>query len=281
MKLVRCGLSGAEKPGLLVDGRRVDVSSLVRDYDEEFFASEGLASLSRADLKGLPEFDASMRLGPCIARPSKILCVGLNYHSHAAETGSTPPSEPILFMKSTTSLAGPNDDVVIPRGSTKTDYEVELLVVMGRRASYVEVEEAMDYVAGYALHNDYSEREYQLERQGTWDKGKGCDTFSPIGPFLATKDEIADPNALRLWLSVNGEMRQDSNTSYLIFNIPFLISYISQFMTLLPGDVISTGTPQGVALGMKPPRYLKPGDIVELGIDGLGSAKQRLVEWRR
>jgi 2-keto-4-pentenoate hydratase/2-oxohepta-3-ene-1,7-dioic acid hydratase in catechol pathway len=221
----------------------------------------------------------TIRLGSPIARPSKIVCVGLNYRDHAAETGAKIPSEPILFFKSTSALCGPNDDLIMPRNSRKTDWEVELAVVIGKKASYVEENESMQYVAGYVLHNDYSEREFQLERGGQWDKGKGCDTFAPLGPFLVTKDEIADVHNLRLWLTVNGKQYQNGNTSNLIFNIPYLVSYISRFMTLLPGDVISTGTPAGVGLGFNPPVYLKPGDQVELGIDGLGTSKQRVKEF--
>jgi 2-keto-4-pentenoate hydratase/2-oxohepta-3-ene-1,7-dioic acid hydratase in catechol pathway len=202
------------------------------------------------------------------------VCIGLNYADHAKETGATPPPEPVLFMKSTTSLTGPYDDIIIPRNSVKTDWEVELAVVIGKKTSYVSEKDAMNHVAGYALHNDVSEREFQLERSGTWDKGKGCDTFAPLGPYFVTKDEIADVDNLRLWLTVNGKKMQDGNTGNFIFKIPFVISYLSQFMTLLPGDVISTGTPAGVGLGFNPPVYLKPGDVVELGIDGLGTSKQ-------
>jgi 2,4-diketo-3-deoxy-L-fuconate hydrolase len=209
-----------------------------------------------------------------VARPSKILCIGLNYADHAKETGATPPAEPVLFMKSTTAYVGPNDDITIPKNSVKTDWEVELAVVIGKRASYVEEADATSYIAGYVLHNDVSEREFQLERSGTWDKGKGCDTFAPVGPFLATPDELGDIDNLRLWLTVNGQLMQDGTTANLIFKVPFLVSYLSQFMTLLPGDIISTGTPAGVGLGFKPPIYLKPGDVVELGIDGLGTSRQ-------
>jgi 2-keto-4-pentenoate hydratase/2-oxohepta-3-ene-1,7-dioic acid hydratase in catechol pathway len=223
---------------------------------------------------------ASTRLGCPVARPSKVLCVGLNYAKHAKETNAAIPTEPILFMKSTTAVIGPNDAIMIPRDSVKTDWEVELAVVISKKASYVTEENAMDYVAGYCLHNDVSERAFQLERGGTWDKGKGCDTFAPIGPWMVTKDEIANPHALRLWLSLNGKIVQDSNTDDLIFNIPQLISYISCFMTLLPGDIISTGTPAGVGLGMNPPVYLKPGDEIELGIDGLGVSKQNIIAYQ-
>jgi 2-keto-4-pentenoate hydratase/2-oxohepta-3-ene-1,7-dioic acid hydratase in catechol pathway len=220
-----------------------------------------------------------VRLGPCVARPSKIVCIGLNYAGHVRETGAKTPSEPVVFLKSTTALCGPDDDLVIPRGSVKTDWEVELAVVIGRRASYVAEDRALEYVAGYALHNDYSEREWQMEHGGQWVKGKSFDTFAPVGPFLATRDEIPDPHALRLWLDLNGERCQDSNTSDLIFGVPVLVSYMSRFLTLLPGDLISTGTPQGVGLGRTPPRYLQPGDVVELGIDGLGTQRQRAVAY--
>ncbi len=280
MKLIRFGEPGHEKPGIVLDDQWFDVSALVTDYDEAFFATGGLERL-RTHLSD-PAFvrvavSPSVRLGSPVARPSKIVCVGLNYADHARETGAAIPAEPILFMKSTTALVGPNDPIMIPRDSEKTDWEVELAVVMGRRASYVTEADALNYVAGYCLHNDVSEREFQLERGGTWDKGKGCDTFAPVGPWLVTPDEIDDVDNLRLWLSVNGEMVQDGSTKTLIFNVPVLISYISRFMTLLPGDIISTGTPPGVGLGMKPPRYLNPGDVVELGIDGLGQARQAVV----
>ena len=213
-------------------------------------------------------------MGSPVARPSKIVCIGLNYANHAKETGAALPAEPVVFMKATSALVGPFDEVTIPKNSVKTDWEVELAFVIGKKASYVSEEEAMDYVAGYCLHNDVSEREFQLERNGTWDKGKGCDTFAPIGPFMATKDEISNPDNLRLWLKLNGKMMQDGNTSDFIFRIPFLVSYLSQFMSLLPGDIISTGTPSGVGLGMNPPLYVKDGDVIELGIDGLGTSKQ-------
>ena len=229
----------------------------------------------------LPEIPAGARIGCPVANPSKIVCIGLNYAKHAKETNAPIPQEPILFMKSTTAITGPYDPVMIPKNSVKTDWEVELAFVIGKKASYVEESEAMDYVAGYCLHNDVSEREFQLERGGTWDKGKGCDTFAPLGPWLVTKDEIADPHALRLWLKVNDQMMQDGNTDDLIFNIPQLVSYLSQFMTLLPGDIISTGTPAGVGLGFNPPVYLKPGDVVELGIDGLGTSRQNVIAYAR
>ena len=229
----------------------------------------------------LTEIGENVRLGAPVSKPSKIICIGLNYAKHAQETNATPPKEPILFFKSTTSVSGPNDNIVIPKNSVKTDWEVELAVVIGKRASYVEEHAAMDYVAGYCLHNDVSEREFQLERAGQWVKGKSCDTFAPLGPWISTKDEINDVNNLRLWLTVNGQKMQDGNTDDLIFKIPFLVSYISRFMTLLPGDIISTGTPAGVGLGFNPPVYLKEGDVVELGIDGLGTQKQKLVNWSK
>jgi 2-keto-4-pentenoate hydratase/2-oxohepta-3-ene-1,7-dioic acid hydratase in catechol pathway len=277
MKLIRFGQPGQEKPGVLLNDQSYDVSAFGQDYTEEFFATDGLARLAgflQSHEGQLPLVADSERLGPPVARPSKILCIGLNYADHAKETGATPPAEPVLFMKSTTAYVGPNDDIVIPKNSVKTDWEVELAVVIGRRASYVEEADASTYIAGYVLHNDVSEREFQLERSGTWDKGKGCDTFAPVGPFLATPDELGDVDNLRLWLTVNGQLMQDGTTANLIFKIPFLVSYLSQFMTLLPGDIISTGTPAGVGLGFKPPIYLKPGDVVELGIDGLGTSRQ-------
>ncbi|KUG09144.1 fumarylacetoacetate hydrolase family protein [Solirubrum puertoriconensis] len=278
MKLIRFGQPELEKPGVLIDDVRYDVSALVRDYDEQFFAQGGLLQLAKVveqQLAGkLPVVPDSVRLGSPVARPSKLVCVGLNYADHARETDATPPAEPVLFLKSTTAIVGPHDDIVIPKNSVKTDWEVELAVVIGKRASYVSEADAPGYIAGYVLHNDVSEREFQLERGGTWDKGKGCDTFAPLGPYLATADELPDLDNLRLWLSVNGQLMQDGTTAELIFRIPYLISYISQFMTLLPGDVISTGTPAGVGLGLKPPVYLQPGDVVELGIDGLGTSRQ-------
>ena len=277
MKLIRYGQAGHEKPGIILHNQQYDVSAFGEDYNEAFFASDGLQRLAgflKANEGRLTPISDQERLGPPVARPSKILCIGLNYADHARETGATPPPEPVLFMKSTTAYGGPNDAIIIPRNSVKTDWEVELAVVIGKRASYVNEAEAHENIAGYTLHNDVSEREFQLERSGTWDKGKGCDTFAPVGPFLATPDELGDIDNLRLWLSVNGHMMQDGTTANLIFKVPFLISYLSQFMTLLPGDIISTGTPAGVGLGFKPPIYLKPGDVVELGIDGLGTSRQ-------
>ncbi|KQC00896.1 fumarylacetoacetate hydrolase family protein [Pedobacter sp. Hv1] len=276
MKLIRFGEIGKEKPGVIINDEYFDVSALVTDYNEAFFENDGLNKLQQ-QLEGatLPKVDPSVRLGAAVARPSKLLCIGLNYSDHAKETNAPIPKEPILFFKSTTAIVGPNDALVIPKNSIKTDWEVELAIVIGKKAAYVSVEEAEDYIAGYCLHNDYSEREFQLERNGQWAKGKGCDTFAPLGPFMATKDEIKDVHQLRLWLSVNGNIVQDGNTANFIFNVPTMVSYVSQFMTLLPGDVISTGTPAGVGLGQKPePWYLKPGDVIELGIDGLGTSKQ-------
>lgn len=281
MKLIRFGNPNQEKPGLiLADGRQIDASGFGQDYDENFLGGDGLTRLAAwaaANADTAPVIEPGTRLGPCIARPSKIVCVGLNYADHAKESGLEPPKEPILFFKSTTSIVGPNDDLVIPKNSQKTDWEVELAVVIGKRASYVSEADAMNHVAGYSLHNDYSEREFQLERGGQWVKGKSCDTFAPLGPFMATRDEIADPHNLKLWLKVNGVMRQNSSTAQMIFNVPQLVSYISQFMTLAPGDIISTGTPPGVGLGFKPPIFLKAGDVVELGIEGLGESKQHAV----
>lgn len=264
---------------LITDGRRVDVSAFGEDYDEAFFASEGPTRLHEwleRDGARTSVVSDDVRLGPPVARPGKIVCIGLNFRDHAEETGATVPSEPVIFLKATSSLAGPNDDVIIPRHSTKTDWEVEIAVVIGNRASYVGEKDAMDHVAGFVLHNDYSERAFQLERGGQWVKGKSCDTFAPLGPFVATKDEIPDVHRLRMWLKVNGEMKQDSTSANMVFKVPKLVSYVSEFMSLLPGDVISTGTPAGVGLGQKPPVYLKEGDVVELGIDGLGSSRQRL-----
>ena len=280
MKLIRFGDAGRERPGVILDdGTRVDAGAVARDYDEEFFATDGLDRLREwVHQRGTaaPKVAAGVRLGPPVSRPSKIVCIGLNFRDHAAESGAAVPTEPVVFLKATTSLCGPNDDVIIPRNSRKTDWEVELAVVIGRRASYVEADDALSYVAGYALHNDYSEREFQLERGGQWVKGKSADTFAPLGPFIATADEIGDVDALGMWLTVNGETMQRGSTRDMVFGVPSLVSYVSQFMTLLPGDIISTGTPAGVGLGRKPPRYLQPGDVVELGIDGLGSSRQRL-----
>ncbi|MNK63317.1 Ureidoglycolate lyase [compost metagenome] len=284
MKLIRFGEIGKEKPGVLIGEKRYDVSSIVTDFNESFFEENGLEKLEKALESNpvLPEVDPSVRLGSPVARPSKIICIGLNYIDHCKETNAPIPTEPIIFFKSTTSLCGPDDDLIIPKNSEKTDWEVELAFVVGKKASYVEEAEALDYVAGYALLNDYSERAFQLERGGQWAKGKGSDTFAPLGPFLATKDEIADVDNLKMWLTVNGKKYQDSNTLNLVFKIPYLVHYLSQFMTLLPGDIISTGTPPGVGLGIKPdPIYIKAGDVVELGIEGLGTSKQKAVAYKK
>jgi 2,4-didehydro-3-deoxy-L-rhamnonate hydrolase len=282
MKLIRFGEPGKEKPGVLVDdATAVDVSPYFRDYDEEFFAQGGLVelqkwlqgraeSLSRLSISGV-------RLGSPICRPSKIVCIGLNFRDHAKESKMEVPREPVLFLKATTSLVGPNDCVCIPRGGQKLDWEVELAVIIGKEGKYIPQSSAFDHVAGYVLHNDYSERSFQLERGGQWVKGKSADTFAPLGPFLVTKDEIPNPGQLAMWLKVNGEYRQNSTTANMIFAVPYLVSYVSQFMRLLPGDVLSTGTPAGVALGLPTPPYLQAGDIVELGIEGLGASRQQIM----
>ena len=280
MKLIRFGEAGNEKPGIIINEKYFDVSDYVRDFDENFFADSGLSLLKKiaGDIE-LHPVSEEIRLGSPVARPSKIVCIGLNYSDHAAETQMPVPKEPILFFKSTTALCGPNDDLIIPKDSVKTDWEVELAVVISKKASYVEEKNALDHVAGYCLHNDYSERAFQMEHGGQWVKGKSCDSFAPLGPFLATPDEMGDINNLKLWLTVNGKIMQNGNTSNLIFKIPFLISYISRYMTLLPGDIISTGTPAGVGMGQKPdPVYIKAGDVIELGIDGLGSSRQIAVK---
>jgi 2,4-diketo-3-deoxy-L-fuconate hydrolase len=282
MKLIRFGDIGRERIGLqLPSGDRIDATGFGEDYDERFFAGGGLERLKvwvDREAARAPRVAPDVRIGSPIARPSKIICIGLNFRDHAAESQMAIPAEPLVFFKSTTALCGPNDRVRIPRGGTKLDWEVELGVVIGATARYVSREEAPGHIAGYVLHNDYSERSFQLERGGQWVKGKSADTFAPIGPFLVTPDEVPQPGQLRMWLSVNGTRRQDGTTANMIFDVPTLVSYLSEFMTLLPGDVISTGTPAGVALGMKPePVYLKPGDVVTLGIDGLGEARQEIV----
>ena len=275
MKLIRYGKTGQEKTGVIIGEISYDTSGFGEDYDEVFFASDGIKRLSdwisANDLKAI---DSGVRLGPPVARPSKIVCIGLNYRLHAIESGMEIPKEPVVFFKATSAIVGPNDDMILPKDATKADWEVELAVVIGKKASYVSEENALDYVGGYLVMNDYSERAFQLERGGNWVKGKSCDTFAPLGPFLATPDEIDDVHDLNLWLKLNGETVQNSNTSDFICNIPKVNSYLSNFMTLLPGDVISTGTPSGVGMGMTPPRYLQAGDVVELGIDGLGSSRQ-------
>ena len=278
MKLIRFGEINKEKPGILLpNGIKVDVSSFISDYNEEFFGNNGIEKLEtwlNENQDSCPIVDDEIRLGAPLVRPSKIVCVGLNYAQHAAESGMNVPEEPVLFFKASSAIVGPYDPIVIPKGSLKTDWEVELAVVIGRKASYVNEEDALKYVAGYVLHNDVSERDFQLESSGQWVKGKSCDTFAPIGPFIATSEEIDNPNNLNLWLKLNGKIMQNSSTSDFIFNIQQVVSYISQFMTLLPGDLISTGTPFGVGLGLNPPRYLEDGDVVELGIEHLGVARQ-------
>ena len=285
MKLIRFGAPSEERPGIqLADEKRIDCSAFGEDYTEAFFASDGPRRLEAwlADKTNhCPEVSPDVRLGPPIGRPSKIICIGLNFKDHAEESGMETPAEPIVFFKASSSMVGPNDDLVLPRGGEKTDWEVELAVIIGKKATYVEESDALDCVVGYCLHNDYSERAFQLERGGQWVKGKSCDTFAPLGPFLVTKDEIENVNALNMWLTVNGEKKQDGTTANLIFNIPFLVSYLSRHMTLLPGDVISTGTPAGVGLGFDPPQFLKAGDVVELGVDGLGTSRQLVTPWRR
>jgi len=283
MKLIRFGELGKEKPGIIMNNKWYDLSGFCIDYNEAFFEQDGLIKLQNflATNPSLQEIDQSIRLGAPVARPSKIICIGLNYIDHCKETNAPIPEEPIIFFKSTTALCGPNDHLIIPRNSEKTDWEVELAFVMSKKASYVEEADAMNYVAGYCLHNDYSERAFQLERGGQWAKGKGCDSFAPLGPWLVTTDEITDVNNLNMWLTVNGKTFQNSNTSNLVFKIPFLVHYISQFMTLLPGDIISTGTPPGVGLGIKPdPIYIKEGDEIELSIEGLGTSKQLAVAYK-
>ena len=284
MKLIRFGKQGEEKPGILLSNdEKIDVSSFVSDYDEKFFESGGLVNLKdwlNENESSAPRLYDSIRLGSPIARPSKIICIGLNFKDHAAESGlGAVPEEPLIFGKATSAICGPYDNIVIPRGSEQTDWEVELGVVIGKKTSYVDQDQALDHVGGYVLHNDVSERAFQKDRGGQWIKGKSADTFAPMGPFMATPDEIDNINDMRMWLNVNGENMQDGNTSNLIFSVDHVISYLSQFMTLLPGDFISTGTPAGVGMGMNPEKYLKPGDVVELGIDGLGSSKQNVVAY--
>lgn len=284
MRLIRFGAVDKEKPGILLEnGNRLDVSAFCDDFDEAFFGNKGIEKLQiwlDKNQENCPIVSNDVRLGPPLMRPSKIVCVGLNYAKHAAESGMSIPDEPVLFFKATTAIVGPNDPIIIPKGSKKTDWEVELAVVIGKKASYVSESEALHHVAGYVLHNDVSERAFQLEQSGQWVKGKSCDTFAPIGPFLASPEEIDNPNNLNLWLKVNGEEMQNSSTSDFIFNVQQVVSYISQYMTLLPGDIISTGTPFGVGLGLTPPRYLKDGDVVELGIEGLGTSRQTCIAYK-
>ena len=279
MKLIRFGLPGEEKPGLqLADGRNIDASAFGQDYDEAFFGGDGMERLSAwADehADSAPDIPEGIRLGPPLCRPSKIVCIGLNYSDHAAESGMEVPAEPVIFFKASSAFCGPNDGLLIPRNADKTDWEVELAFVIGKKASYVSEADAMNHVAGYALHNDYSERAFQIERCGQWVKGKSCDSFAPVGPFLATPDEVPDVDNLGMWCDVNGDRKQNGNSNTMVFKVPFLVHYLSQFMTLLPGDIISTGTPPGVGLGFDPPQYLKAGDVIELGIDHLGTQRQR------
>lgn len=281
MKLIRFGNPEIEKPGVLLDdGTRLDVSRAVADYDEQFFAGDGIQSLRgwlEVNQSNAPRVPGDTRLGPPVHRPSKVVCVGLNYRAHAGEAQMEMPKEPVIFFKAPSAICGPYDPVVIPRNANKVDWEVELGVVIGRNAKYVDQAHAMEHIAGYLLLNDYSERAFQLERGGQWVKGKSADSFAPIGPFLATADEIPNPESLDIWLKVNGEVRQKSNTSFMIFDVPFLVSYISQFMSLAPGDIISTGTPAGVGFGMNPQTYLNAGDLVQLGVEGLGESQQEVV----
>ncbi len=278
MKLLRYGNAGAEKPGLLdVDGNIRDLSAVIPDLAGDALSADSLARLSALDPAKLPRVDGAQRIGPCVAGTGKFICIGLNYSDHAAETGATVPPEPVIFMKATSAICGPNDDVLIPRGSDKTDWEVELGVVIGKTAKYVNEADAMDYVAGYCIAHDVSERSFQTERSGQWTKGKSCDTFGPVGPYLVTRDEIPDPQSLGMWLKVNGQTMQDGSTNTMVYGVAFLVSYLSQFMSLHPGDIISTGTPPGVGMGQKPPRYLRDGDVVELGIEGLGRQRQGFV----
>jgi len=278
LKLLRFGLPGRERPGILdANGRIRSLEGVIPDLAGEAISPTGLEILRALDPARLPIVEGPVRLGPCVAGVGKFICIGLNYADHAAETGAQVPSEPVMFMKATSAISGPDDDVVIPRGSMKTDWEVELGVVIGSRAKYVSETDALEHVAGYCVVDDLSEREFQLERKGQWSKGKGCDTFGPIGPWLVTKDEVVDPQRLHLWLEVDGHRYQDGNTRTMVYGVAVLVSYLSQFMSLLPGDVISTGTPPGVGLGQKPPVFLRAGQTIRLGIDGLGVQTQKTV----
>ncbi|PTE20070.1 2-hydroxyhepta-2,4-diene-1,7-dioate isomerase [Cereibacter changlensis JA139] len=278
MKLLRHGPAGAEKPGILAeDGTIRDLISVVGDIAGDVLSDAGLEAIRKADLTTLPIVAPGTRLGPCVAGTGKFICIGLNYSDHAAETGATVPPEPIIFMKATSAIVGPNDPILIPRGSVKTDWEVELAIVIGTKAKYVTEDQAMAHVAGYCVANDVSERAFQSERSGQWTKGKSCDNFGQLGPWLVTRDEVADPQDLPMWLTVNGKTMQDGSTKTMVYGVKYLVSYLSQFMTLHPGDVISTGTPPGVGLGMKPPQFLKAGDVVELGIEGLGQQRQDVI----
>ena len=282
MKLFRFGQLGEEKPGLILEGgRKIDASGFGEEYDECFFSGDGLERLQKwaeANAGTAPEVDDDVRIGAAICRPSKIVCIGLNFSDHANETGMDIPDEPVVFFKATSAYCGVNDDLIIPKTSQKTDWELELAFVIGKKASYVDEDNAINHIAGYAMHNDYSERDFQLERGGQWVKGKSCDSFAPFGPFMATPDEIEDVNNLKMVLKVNGEPKQNGSTSYFIFQIPKLINYLSHMMTLLPGDIISTGTPAGVGFGLKPSQFIKAGDVIEWSIEGLGSAKQTAVQ---
>jgi 2-keto-4-pentenoate hydratase/2-oxohepta-3-ene-1,7-dioic acid hydratase in catechol pathway len=279
MKLLRYGPAGGEKPGLLdADGRIRDLSGEVEDIGGATLLPETLDRLRRLDTVALPEVSGNPRLGPCVAGAGKFMCIGLNYSDHAKESGQQVPDEPVLFMKATSAISGPNDPIVIPRGSTKTDWEVELGVVIGKPAKYVDEADALAYVAGYCVVNDLSERTFQLEQCGQWVKGKSADSFGPIGPYLVTADEVPDPQNLRLWLDVNGRRYQDGSTATMVFGVAHLVGYLSRFMSWQTGDIISTGTPPGVGLGQKPPTYLKPGDEVVLGVEGLGEQRQRVVD---
>lgn len=276
MKLFRFGQPGSEKPGVLYNGRHLDASSFGEDFGEHFFRNNGIERIAKwisSKHDSLPEVKGQRFAAP-FERPSKIICIGLNYADHAKETIAELPKEPVIFFKASSAMTGPNDKLIVPRTSTQTDWEVELAVVIGKKTSYIEEKDAIQHIAGYCLHNDYSEREFQLHRGGQWVKGKSCDTFAPLGPYLVTHDELKDVNNMKMWLKLNGQMMQNSNTSNMVFKVPYLIHYLSQFMTLLPGDVISTGTPAGVGLGMKPPLYIKAGDVIELGIEGLGDQRQ-------
>jgi 2-keto-4-pentenoate hydratase/2-oxohepta-3-ene-1,7-dioic acid hydratase in catechol pathway len=282
MKLMRVGEAGFEKPAILDnDGVIRDLSAHVDDINGDFFADDSVRKVAALDLSTLPEVDENVRVGPVVSKVGKFICVGLNYADHAAESGMEVPSEPVLFMKATSSIVGPNDTVLMPPESEKSDWEVELGVVIGKEAKYVSEEDALDYVAGYCVVNDLSERAFQIEKEGQWCKGKGCDTFGPIGPYLVTEDEVQDSNELDIWLELNGERLQDGNTRTMVYKVPFLVSYISQFMSLQPGDIISTGTPPGVGLGFTPPKYLKEGDVMRLGISGLGIQQQTVDRYKK
>lgn len=279
MKLLRYGIEGQERPGLLdSQGQMRDLSAVIEDVSGAALAPESLRKLSALDVESLPVVQEPGRIGPCVADVGKFICIGLNYADHAAETGAKVPDEPVVFMKATSAICGPNDNIIRPRNSEKLDWEVELGIVIGQRASYVSEAEAGDYIAGYCVVHDVSERAFQLERGGQWDKGKGCDTFGPIGPWLVTADEVADPLDLSLWLTVNGKSYQNGSSKHMVYGPHFLVHYLSQFMSLQPGDIITTGTPPGVGMGQKPPVYLQPGDVVELGVEGLGVQKQTVVQ---